>query len=80
MRLIFGLALFLTTATLARTQPPPKELDRTPQPRFGIPVKQKAYPQDTAQKALASAVEASKRATPLTSSRTCSIPDSSSCA
>jgi hypothetical protein len=58
MRLIFGLALFLTTATLARTQPPPKELDRTPQPRFGIPVKAKAYPQDTAQKALASTVEA----------------------
>jgi hypothetical protein len=58
MRLVFAFSLFVTTATLARTQPPPKAIDTTPQPRFGIPVRLKAYPQDTAKKALASAVEA----------------------
>src|SRR5262249_34270206 len=50
--------LLVASAALARTQPPPKELDTTPKPRFGVPYKQKAYPQDTAKKALASAVEA----------------------
>jgi hypothetical protein len=58
MRLIFALALVVTTTTLARTQPPPKEIDKTPQPRFGVAYKQKTYPQETPQKVLASAVEA----------------------
>ncbi len=58
MRLIFALTFLVATAALARTQPPPKDIDTTPQPRFGIPVKLKAYPQDTAKKSLASAVEA----------------------
>ena len=58
MRPFFALALLVSVATLARTQPPPKEIDKTPQPRYGIPVKQKTYPQETPKKALASAVEA----------------------
>jgi len=62
MRFVFTLAWLVAATALARTQPPPKEVDATPQPRFGIPVKAKAYPQDTAKKALASAVEAVDRA------------------
>jgi hypothetical protein len=58
MRLFFALLLFVSTATLARTQPPPKEIDKSPQPRFGVPYKAKTYPQDTPKKALASAVDA----------------------
>jgi len=58
MRLFFALALAVTTTTLARTQPPPKELDKTPRARFGVAYKGKNYPQETPQKVLASAVEA----------------------
>ena len=58
MRSVFALLLVITSATLALTQPPPKAIDKTPQPRFGIAVKMKAYPQDTPKKALASAVDA----------------------
>lgn len=62
MRLLFCLTLLVASAGLAFTQPPPKALDTTPQPRFGIPVRLKAYPQDTAKKALTSAVEAVEKA------------------
>ncbi len=58
MRPLFALLLIVSTATLARTQPPPKPIDKTPKPRFGVPVKLKTYPQDTPRKALISAVEA----------------------
>jgi hypothetical protein len=58
MRLFFVLLLFAASATLARTQPPPKPIDKTPQPRYGVAVKLKTYPQDTPRKALASAVDA----------------------
>ena len=58
MRLVFAVVLLVTSATLARTQPPPKEVPKVDEPRFGVPVKKKAYPQDTPRKALASAVEA----------------------
>jgi hypothetical protein len=62
MRFVFALSLTVTAAALARTQPPPKEVTATLEPRFGIPVKIKTYPQDTAKKALASAVEAVEKA------------------
>ena len=71
MRLVFALFLFVTTATLARTQPPPKAIDTTPLPRFGIPVRLKSYPQDTEEAQLASAVEAVEGDT-AHFSRTCS--------
>jgi hypothetical protein len=58
MRLILAFVFLAASATLARTQPPPKEIDKTPQPRFGVPFKGKTYPQDTPKKALASAVDA----------------------
>ena len=58
MRLLFVLALLVATTTLARTQPPPKPIDKTPKARFGVPVKLKPYPQDTPKKALVSAVDA----------------------
>jgi hypothetical protein len=58
MRLILAFTLLAGLAALARTQPPPKDIDTTPQPRFGIPVKLKAYPQETAKKSLGSVVEA----------------------
>jgi hypothetical protein len=58
MRLAFALALLVGLSTLARAQEPAgPNLDK----RFGIPVKLKAYPQDTARKALASAVEAGEK-------------------
>jgi hypothetical protein len=58
MRLLFALALLVATTTLAFTQPPPKPIDKTPRPRYGVAVKLKTYPQDTPRKALVSAVEA----------------------
>ena len=58
MRLVFALLLLVTTTTLARTQPPPKPIDKTPKPRYGVAVKLKTYPQDTPRKALVSAVDA----------------------
>lgn len=58
MRPVFALVLVASSASLALTQPPPKEVEKTVQPRFGVLVKAKAYPQDTPRKALASAVEA----------------------
>lgn len=61
MRLILAFTVLVASAALARTQPPPKEIDTTPAPRFGIPVRLKAYPQDAAKKTLASAVEAIER-------------------
>jgi hypothetical protein len=54
MRLAFSLALLLGLAAFAHTQQPPAALE----PRFGISPKLKVYPQETAKKALASAVEA----------------------
>ena len=57
MRIAFALALLVGLATLARTQEPAPNLDV----RFGIPLKLKAYPQDTARKALASAIEACEK-------------------
>ena len=58
MRLVFALLLLVTTTTLARTQPPPKPIDKTPKPRYGVAIKLKTYPQDTPRKALVSAVDA----------------------
>ena len=58
MRPFFVLLLFVASSSLARTQPPPKPIDKTPQPRYGVAVKLKTYPQDTPRKALASAVDA----------------------
>jgi hypothetical protein len=58
MRLVFALLLLVTTTTLAWTQPPPKAIDKTPKPRYGVAIKLKAYPQDTPRKALVSAVDA----------------------
>jgi hypothetical protein len=58
MRLVFALLLLVTTTALARTQPPPKPIDKTPKPRYGVAIKLKTYPQDTPRKALVSAVDA----------------------
>jgi hypothetical protein len=58
MRLVFALLLLVTSTTLARTQPPPKPIDKTPKPRYGVAIKLKTYPQDTPRKALVSAVDA----------------------
>lgn len=58
MRLFFAFSLIVTSAAIARTQPPPKAVDTTPKPYFGVPVKLKAYPQSTAKKSLASGIEA----------------------
>jgi hypothetical protein len=57
MRLVF--ALTLLSGTVALTQEP--EVPKDPDPRFGVPVKLKVYPQTTAKKALGSAVEALAR-------------------
>ena len=54
MRLVFALTLLSGTVALAQEPEPPKE----PEPRFGIPVKAKVYPQTTARKSLGSAIEA----------------------
>jgi len=61
MRFVSVAALLVASATFAWTQPPPKAIDKTPKPRFGIAYKEKAYPQDTPKKALASAIEAIDR-------------------
>lgn len=55
MRLTFSLVLLMGCIAFADTQQPPVP---DPNVRFGVPVKLKAYPQDTARKALASAIEA----------------------
>lgn len=57
MRLAFSLVLLAGSAALAQE---PKEPAEAPPPvtRFGVPPKLKTYPQETAKKALASAIEA----------------------
>ena len=62
MRLLFSLTLLLGSVTLARTQQPPDaDTPREPDPRFGVPPKLKAFPQNTPKRALASAIEAIER-------------------
>ena len=61
MRLVLTLALLCGSISLAQ---PPKEKDKepdfgeTPPPRYGVPYKKVAYPQETAKKSLASALAA----------------------
>jgi hypothetical protein len=55
MRLAFSLAVLAGSVVLAQEPP---VVTGPPPARFGVPVKQKVYPQDTAKKALGSAVEA----------------------
>jgi hypothetical protein len=57
MRLLFAFALLVGSAALAQ-QPKAPDLPDQPQPRYGVPPKLKTYPQNTAKKALASALEA----------------------
>jgi len=61
MRLIFSLALFAGAVGFAWCQPPGGEVPKDTDPRFGFPVRLKAFPQDTAKRALASTVEAIER-------------------
>jgi hypothetical protein len=57
MRVIFSLALLSGSVALAQ-QPPDVDIPKDPDPRFGVIAKMKVYPQTTAKKALASAIEA----------------------
>lgn len=57
MRLVFSLSLLAGSVALAQ-QPKEPDLTQAPEPRYGVPPKLKTYPQETAKKALASAVEA----------------------
>lgn len=57
MRLVFAITLLCGSVALAQ-DPKESELPKEIPPRFGIPAKVKAYPQDSAKKALLSAIEA----------------------
>lgn len=58
MRLVFALALLAGSVALARSAQPDPDAQKPPDPRFGVQPKLKIYPQTTAKKALASAIEA----------------------
>jgi hypothetical protein len=58
MRLVCSLGWLLVVALLAHTQEPGTPESET---RFGIPLRLKTYPQDTAKKALASAIAACEK-------------------
>ncbi|MBA4067385.1 MAG: hypothetical protein C0501_27485 [Isosphaera sp.] len=64
MRTVFSLALLAGAASLSAGRQPPKdpEVPRDPEPRYGLGAKPKTYPQDTAKKALGSALEAAAKA------------------
>jgi hypothetical protein len=55
MRLVFALAFVAGSVSLAQD---PAPVARDPVPRYGVKYKVKAYPQETAKKALASVIEA----------------------
>jgi hypothetical protein len=56
MRPVFALAVLAGSVALAQDPGPPRD----PDPRFGVKAKVKSYPQDTAKKALRSAIEAAE--------------------
>jgi hypothetical protein len=65
MRHVFSLAVLAGATALAAGQPPDKkdpDLPRDPDPRYGLAAKLKTYPQETAKKALGSALEAAAKA------------------
>lgn len=57
MRLLFAFTLLAGSVALAQ-EPKAPDLPEQPQPRYGVPPRLKNYPQTTAKKALASAIEA----------------------
>ncbi len=59
MRFVFSIVLLAGSVALGHTrQPPDGGVPTDPQPRYGIAAKPKLYPQNTAKRALLSAVEA----------------------
>lgn len=58
MRLPIVLTLVLFQPAAGRQPDPKLELPKTPEPRFGIPTKLKAFPQETARQTLQSAIDA----------------------